>query len=113
MSPPLSPARRAGGLLFVSGQLGRGPDGAIVPGGIRAQARQAIANLRRVLEAEGSSLSQVVKTNVWLTDPADMAEFNLAYREAFGEPYPARSAVVSGLFAEGARVEMEAVAAIG
>lgn len=110
--PPLSKARRAGDLLFVSGQLPRGSDGGIVAGGIEAQTRQALDNLARVVAQEGATLADVVKTTVWLTDGSDAAAFNAVYREYFAEPFPARSVVISGLVAEDALLEIEAVAAL-
>lgn len=110
-SPPLSRFRVAGGLVFTSGQLPRGADGAIVPGDIKVQARQALANLEAVLADAGARLDQVVKVTAWLTDAAHMAGFNEVYRETFGDPYPARSTVVSGLVA--GDVEIEAVAYLG
>ncbi|MDZ3832881.1 MAG: RidA family protein [Sphingopyxis sp.] len=109
-APPLSAARTAGSLVFTSGQLARGGDGAIVPGGIEAQAEQALANLVRVLEAEGCKPNDVVKVTAWLTDPSFGAAFNAAYCRIFGAPYPARSTVVSALLAPGALVEIEAIA---
>ncbi len=106
--PPLTSVRRAGNLLFVSGQLPRGQDGAIVPGDIVAQTRQSIANLRTALATAGATLEHVVKVTAWLTDASYMDGFNRSYREAFAEPYPARSTVISGLAA--GDVEIEAVA---
>ncbi|QVM85314.1 RidA family protein [Novosphingobium decolorationis] len=108
--PPLSRFRRAGDLVFTSGQLPRGDDGAIVPGDITVQTRQALANLEAVLAEAGARLGQVVKVTAWLTDAAHMAGFNAVYREVFGEPFPARSTVISGLVA--GDVEIEAVACL-
>ena len=110
---PLSKARRAGPLLFVSGQLPRDASGKIVAGDIAVQARQALDNLQAVLADHGATPAQVVKVNVWLTDAADFAAFNQAYRERFDEPFPARSLVISGLVAKGAKVEVEAIAFLG
>lgn len=109
-NPPLSPARRAGDLVFASGQLGRDADGRIAEGGIEAQARQAIANLVAVLAAEGCAPADVVKVTAWLTDPDFAPAFNCIYRETFDMPYPARSTIVSGLLAPGAQIEIEAIA---
>ena len=108
--PPLSPARNAGNLVFTSGQLARGADGSIVGGGIEAQAEQVLANLVAVLAEHGCAPADVVKVTAWLTDASYGAAFNAAYRAVFGEPYPARSTVVSGLLADGALIEVEAVA---
>jgi 2-iminobutanoate/2-iminopropanoate deaminase len=109
LSPPLSKARRAGDLLFISGQLPRGRSGEIVQGGVAVQTRQAIANLQAVLAEHGGTLADVVKTTVWLTDASLAGAFNAVYRELFAEPYPTRSTVVSGLLVD-AHVEIEAVA---
>lgn len=112
-APPLARARRAGDLVFTSGQLARGGDGRIVPGGIEAQSRQALANLAQVLAEHGCAPADVVKVTAWLTEPSHAAAFNSAYREMFGEPWPARSTVVSALLAPGALIEIEGVALRG
>lgn len=109
-SPPLSATRPCGGLLFVSGQLPRGEDGRIVPGGITEQTQRAIDNLIGQLARHGLDLRHVVKTTVWLTDGTLAPGFNAVYRARFGEPFPTRSTVVSGLLAEGALIEIEAIA---
>lgn len=108
MLPPLSKTRRAGNLLFVSGQLPRGADGAIVTGDIKTQTRQSLANLEAALTDAGASLKDVVKVTAWITDAAHMAGFNEVYRDVFLEPYPTRSTVISGLVA--GDVEIEAIA---
>jgi len=108
--PPLSPARTAGNLVFTSGQLARGADGTIVSGGIEAQAEQVLANLVAVLADNGCTPADVVKVTAWVTDASYGAAFNAAYRAVFGEPWPARSTVVSGLLAPDALIEVEAVA---
>ena len=107
--PPLSKTRRAGPLLFVSGQLPRTPDGGMCQGTIEEQTEQAIANLRTVLQGEGLDLADVVKTTVWITRTELSAGMNAAYARLFPTPYPTRSTVVSGLVAA-ADVEIEAVA---
>lgn len=109
-TPPLSPARTAGSLVFTSGQLARGPDGALVEGGIEAQVEQTLANLVKVLASEGCTPADVVKVTAWLTDASYGAAFNEAYRRVFAAPFPARSTVVSDLLAPGALVEVEAIA---
>lgn len=109
-APPLSAARTAGNLVFTSGQLARGDDGAIIPGGIEAQAERVLANLVRVLADEGCTPRDVVKVTAWLTDAAFGPAFNAAYRRTFDAPYPARSTVVSALLAPDALIEVEAVA---
>jgi 2-iminobutanoate/2-iminopropanoate deaminase len=110
---PYSQALRAGGFLFTAGQVGFDPaSGELVDGGIAEQTRQVLANIRAILEAGGSGLGQVVKTTVFLVDMADFAAMNEVYAEAFGAHRPARSTVAVAALPRGARVEIEAVAAI-
>lgn len=90
-----------------SGQLAL-KDGALLQGGVAEQVRQAMANLTSLLESEASSLDDVVKTTVFLTDMGDYAEMNQAYLDAFGEHRPARSAVAVAGLPLGALVEIEA-----
>lgn len=108
---PLSSAVRWGEVLFVSGQVPRDVHGVVTTGAIGAQTRTVLENLRLVLEGCGSSLQQVVKTTAFLTNIADMAEFNSVYAEVFGDHLPARSTVeVSALGKPEFVVEIEAVA---
>ena len=104
---PLSKAVRAGEFLLLSGQLGFGPDGAIIDGGIEAQTRQCIENAKALLEEVGSDLSRVAKATIWLTDTADFGAFNTVYGSYFPSQPPARSAVCSALMVPGAVVEIE------
>lgn len=108
--PPLTRVVMAGNTAYVSGQLPRGADGAIIAAPPLDQVRQALSNLQAALASVGYGLGDVVKVTAWLTDAAYMADFNAAYREFFAEPYPARSVVVSQLIAQGAVVEVEATA---
>ena len=113
---PYSPSRRVGDWVVTSGQLGVGTDGTggtgLVEGGTAGQLRQALANLTGVLAAEGATLADVVKATVFLVDMADFPTVNEIWVEVFGENRPARSAVgVAGL-PLGARVEVEAWAAL-
>ena len=104
---PYTPVMRAGDWLVVSGQVGVA-DGQLVTGGVAAELKQALANMSRLLEGEGASLADVVKTTVYLRHIDDYTVMNEAYVEVFGEHRPARSAVaVSGL-PLGALVEVEA-----
>ncbi len=108
---PYSQAVRAGDFVFTAGQIGLDPDtGQMVPGGIEAQTRQALRNLQAVLEAAGASLSQVVKTTVFLQDMNDFAAMNAVYATFFPSEPPARSAVQAAALPKGALVEIEAVA---
>ena len=97
---------------MVSGQVGL-RDGRLVPEGTAGQLRQAIENLRGLLEAEGASLADVVKTTVFLLHMRDFADMNAAYVEAFGDHRPARSAVAVVELPIGALVEVEAWAFVG
>jgi 2-iminobutanoate/2-iminopropanoate deaminase len=107
----LSQAIRAGDLLFVSGQAGYGEDGRIVAGGFRAQGTQAFFNLRRVLEAGGSSLRHIVKVTIFVTDMTQFDEVVRLRREFLSAPYPADSIVeVKGLYTPEAMIEIEAIA---
>lgn len=92
---------------MVSGQIGLGPSG-LVEGGMAAELRQAMANLRGLVEAAGASLDDVVKTTVFLVDMADYAAMNEIYCEEFGDHRPARSAVAVAALPLGASVEVEA-----
>jgi 2-iminobutanoate/2-iminopropanoate deaminase len=110
---PYTPVVRAGGFLIVSGQVGI-VDGQLVPGGLEAELRQAIANLAGLLEAEGASLRDVVKTTVFLRHLAsDYGRMNEVYVELFGDHRPARSAIGVAELPIGALVELEAWAHVG
>jgi len=110
---PLSEAVRVGDTLYLSGQIGIQPGTLkLVPGGIGAESRQAMSNIRTSLEAHGYSMSDVVKCTVMLADMGEWAAMNRVYIEYFSTNLPARSAFgVSGL-ALGGRVEIECVATI-
>jgi 2-iminobutanoate/2-iminopropanoate deaminase len=104
---PYTPIVRAGEhLLVVSGQVGLA-GGALVEG-LEGQLRQALANLSGLLEGEGASLGDVVKTTVFLTSMGDYAEMNRVYVDVFGDHRPARSAVAVAALPLGALVEVEA-----
>jgi reactive intermediate/imine deaminase len=98
-------------MLYLSGQIGNLPgELAPVPGGIVPESRQALDNIKHVLEKHGSAVDEVIKCTVFLANMAEWPKFNEVYREYFKAPYPARSAVgVNGL-ALGARVEIECLA---
>ena len=103
---------RAGALewLYTAGQVGLDPaQGELVSGDVAAQARQAMANLRAVLEAAGFVFSDVVKTTIFLADMQDFQDVNRVYAEAMGDALPARSTVAVAGLPRGARVEIELV----
>lgn len=110
---PYSPVLRAGDWLVCSGQLGL-RDGRLVEGGVVAETRQALANLAALLEQQGASLADVVKTTVFLARLEDWAAMNDPYVDAFsGGRLPARSAVPVCALPLGASVEIEAWAFVG
>lgn len=108
---PYTPAIRAGDTLYVSGQLGL-VDGTLVDG-IDAQVRQAVSNLNALVQAEGGTLEDVVKTTVLLNSIDDYAAMNVAYIESFGDHRPARAAFAVEALPLGAMVEIEAIAYLG
>ncbi|MEK9165946.1 MAG: Rid family detoxifying hydrolase [Patescibacteria group bacterium] len=107
---PYSQAVKAGGFAFCSGQIPLTSQGELIAGDIKAQTRQVLKNLQAVLKAAGSSLANVVKTTVYLSDIQNFAEFNQAYAEFFKNNYPARSVCESPHLPKGVMVEIEAVA---
>lgn len=110
---PYSQAIRTDAMVFTAGQIGLDPAAMeLVPGGVEEQTRQALTNLRSVLEAAGSSLAHVVKTTVFLQNMDDFPKMNAIYAEYFGENPPARSTVAVAALPKGALVEIEAVALI-
>jgi 2-iminobutanoate/2-iminopropanoate deaminase len=110
---PYSQGIRAGGFLFTAGQVGFDPaSGELVDGGISEQTARVLQNIRSILESAGSDLAQVVKTTVYLVDMADFAAMNEVYAREFGDHRPARSTVAVAALPRGARVEIEAIAAL-
>ena len=111
MGLPFSEMVRVGDMLHLSGQMGTLPgEVKLAPGGIEAEARQALRNIRSALEQQGYGLQHVVKCTVMLADMADWPAFNAIYREFFQPPYPARSAFGASGLALGGRVEIEVLA---
>ncbi|CAN5661974.1 RidA family protein [soil metagenome] len=104
---PYTPIVRAGDWLVVSGQIGIA-GGELVSGGTRGQLRQALVNLAGLLEGEGATLADVVKTTVFLRHLNDYAPMNETYIAAFGDHRPARSAIGVSELPLGALVEIEA-----
>lgn len=110
---PFSEAVRVRDTLYLSGQVGIVPGTMkLVPGGIREEARQTLENIRASLEANGFSMSHVVKCTVMLADIAEWPVFNEVYRTFFNAPFPARSALGANGLALGARVEVECIAVV-
>jgi 2-iminobutanoate/2-iminopropanoate deaminase len=110
---PYSPAVRVGDFLFTSGQIGLDPKTAkLVPGGVAAEARQALENLNTLFKAGGTSFERVIKTTLFLKDIADFAAVNEIYAKYFKTEPPARSTIQVGALPGGALVEIEAIAAL-
>ena len=110
---PYVVATRFGDLVFTSGQLGLVPEtGELAPGGVEAETRQALTNLKHVLEAAGSSLDHALKTIVFLRDMGDFARMNAIYAEFFPKNPPARSTVQVAALPKGGAVEIEVVACL-
>ena len=109
---PFSEAVRVGSMLYLSGAMGINDAGTLVPGGIEAETRQALANIRSVLERHGSSMDRVIKCTVMLADMQEWAAMNRVYVEHFPANLPARSAFGASGLALGGRVEIECIATI-
>lgn len=109
---PYSQAVECDGIVYVSGQIPVDPSTGKMPEGAAAQARQALENLRNVVEASGSSMGDVLKVTVFLKDIGTFAEVNAVYAEFFSQPCPARSCVGCADLPKGSLVEIDAVARI-
>lgn len=109
---PYSQAIRAGNLVFASGQLGLDPQTGKLQDGVEAQARQALANVKAVLAAAGTSVENVVKVTLFLTNMADFAKVNAIYGEVFHHEPPARSTIQVAALPLGGLVEVEVIALV-
>lgn len=110
---PYAQARRHGGLLFVSGQLGLDPTtGAFAGDTAPEQMTQCLANLAAIAKAAGTDLARTVKTTIFVTDLGAFAAINEAYAAGFTAPYPARSTVEVSALPKGGLVEVEAIIAL-
>lgn len=107
---PYSPGVIANGFLFVSGQIPINPQtGEIIQGSFESQLRQTLDNLKRVIEAAGASLMDVVKITVFLADLNNFSEMNAIYSEYFSDSKPARSCVQAARLPKDIAVEIEAI----
>jgi 2-iminobutanoate/2-iminopropanoate deaminase len=109
---PYSQAIRAGNLVFASGQLGLDPQTGKLQDGVEAQARQALANVKALLAAAGTSVERVVKVTMFLANMADFAKVNAIYGELFTHEPPARSTIQVAALPLGGLVEIEVVALV-
>jgi 2-iminobutanoate/2-iminopropanoate deaminase len=107
---PYSQALDLGNMVFLSGQIPIEPNSGQMPEGIREQTLQSLSNVKAVLEEAGLTLSNVVKSTVFLADLSDFAAMNEVYESFFKEPYPARSCVQVAAIPKGAKVEIECIA---
>jgi 2-iminobutanoate/2-iminopropanoate deaminase len=111
---PYSIGMQLGSLIFSAGLIGIDPVSSnLVPGGIQAETRQALNNLKAILEASGSGLDQVVKVTVFLKDINEFAQMNSVYAEFFTENPPARTTVQAAALPKGGAVEIDAIASSG
>jgi 2-iminobutanoate/2-iminopropanoate deaminase len=109
---PYSQAVRAGGYVFLSGQIPLDPvTGQLVQGDVAAQADRVLKNLQAILAAAGSGFADVVRTTIYLVDMAHFATVNEVYARYFVAPYPARATVQVAALPRGALVEIDAIAA--
>jgi 2-iminobutanoate/2-iminopropanoate deaminase len=107
---PYSQATRAGGFIFISGQVGLDPQTKqLVEGGIEAQTKQTLNNLKAIVEASGKTMAHVVKCTVFLQNMSDFAVMNGIYATYFTENPPARSTVEVAKLPLGALFEIEAI----
>ena len=109
---PFSPAVRVGNVLFLSGQIGTTSAGTLIPGGIEAETRQTLENIRDVLQRTGSSMDRIVKCTVMLADMREWEAMNTVYTSFFPRQKPARSSFGATGLALGARVEIECIATV-
>ena len=110
---PYSQGIKVGDFIFVAGEKGLDPrTGNIVPGGVAAETRQTLENIKAILEAAGATMDQVVRTQVFLTDINDFAAMNAVYAEYFRVAPPGRTTVQVVALPAGAHVEIEATAAL-
>jgi len=110
---PFSEAVSYNGVLYLSGDVGAGPDGKLVAGGIGPESRQTMENIKATLQRHDLDMGDIIKCTVFLADMSQWPEFNKVYASYFEKGrYPARSALAAAALALGARVEVECIAAL-
>lgn len=107
---PYSQGLDAGNIVFVSGQIPINPKTGLMAETVEEQAAQSLNNVKNILAAAGLSMSNVIKTSVFLSDLSDFAAVNKVYEGFFSKPYPARSCVQVAAIPKGAKVEIECIA---
>lgn len=107
---PYSQALDLGNLVYLSGQIPVNPSTGVIPESIEEQTRQSMENVSAILQEAGLTLSNVVKTTIFLSDLADFAAMNAVYESFLTKPYPARSCVQVAAIPKGAKVEIECIA---
>ena len=107
---PLSPSKRAGNLLFVSGQIGQ-QDGRLVSRDLEQQVVQTVNNIKKILEQNELTIKDVVDATVFLIDQKDYDALNKAYKKVFQEPYPTRTVITIKSLPLAAKVEIKVIAA--
>ena len=105
---PYSQAVISGNMIYVAGQGPANPETGEIPPDITGQTKQVLTNIKNILEAAGASLSDVVKSNVFLADLKYFSEFNDVYKQFFSDPYPARTTIGAQLL--GILVEIDVIA---
>lgn len=109
---PYSHANIAGNLVFISGQLGIDPESGNLAATVAGQTAQALKNISSVLEAAGTTIGNVIKTTIYITDMKRFGEVNEEYAKVFSENYPARSCIQVTALPAGGAVEIETIAVI-
>ncbi len=110
---PYSQGIQTGNLVFVAGEKGIDPKtGKIVPGGIAAETRQTLENIRAILAEAGATLDDAVASTVHMTDLAEFAQMNAVYAEYFGAQPPGRTTVQVAALPAGARIEITVIAVV-
>lgn len=107
---PYSQAIEVNGMVYTSGVIPVNPETGEIPEGVEAQARQAIGNLKNLLQAAGTDMDKVVKTTVFIKEMNDFGKINEIYADFFVEPFPARSCVEVARLPKDVLLEIEAVA---
>ena len=109
---PYSQAIKVGNLVFCSGQLGLDPKTNNLVEGLENQTKQVLANMKAIIEESGSSIENVVKTTIFLTNIQDFALVNEIYANFFSSPFPARSTIEVSNLPKGACIEIECIAKV-